>query len=137
MALSVMYYRRENRNLRGIRNEAVPEASYTPITIVNPLTNGPLTIYNQAANTVGGQRNVLVNSPLLDNDYDGFEISVQRRFSQQASLLAGYHYGKARGSILTSGRVHQPGPQRPEQLHRPHWCDRQRRTAPIQTLRQL
>jgi outer membrane receptor protein involved in Fe transport len=103
VGLSVMYYRRENRNLRGIRNEAAPPESYTPVTIVNALTGAPLTIYNQAPSTLGGQRNVLVNSPLLDNTYDGVEIAVQRRFSGGASLLAGYHYGKARGSILTSG----------------------------------
>ena len=103
VGMSVMYYRRENRNLRGIRNEAVPESSYTPVTIVNPLTSQPLTVYNQAPATLGGQRNVLVNSPLLDNSYNGVEVSVQRRFTNQASLLAGYHYGKARGSILTSG----------------------------------
>ena len=54
-----MYNRREQRDLRSNINRAVPYDSYIPIVITNPLTNEPLTIYNQNPATVGGQDNIL------------------------------------------------------------------------------
>ncbi len=103
VGLSVMFYRRDNRNFRGIRNVAVPESAYTPVTVANPLTGEPLTVYNIQSAFVGKQDNLLTNSDLLDNTYNGVEASVQRRFAAGTFLLAGYHYGKALGFIGNSG----------------------------------
>lgn len=102
VGLSVMFYRRENRDLRSVQNVAVPTSGYIPVTVNNPLTNAPLTVYNQDPATVGRQQNVLTNSPLLDVNYNGVEFSLTRRFSQGASLVGGYHYGKTLGSIYSS-----------------------------------
>ncbi len=104
---SVMYYRRENRDLRGTINRAVPYASYIPVVISNPLNNQPLTIYNQNPSTVGLQDNVLTNSPKLDSIYNGIEFTIQRRFSPDAYVNAGYHYGKDLGRI-TTGELNDP-----------------------------
>ncbi|HYU78346.1 MAG TPA: TonB-dependent receptor [Vicinamibacterales bacterium] len=103
IGVSAYFYRRENRNFRGPHNVLVPTSSYIPVTIVNPLNNQNLTIYDQDPGTLGRQDNLISNDPRLDNDYNGVELQVQRRFSNKASLLAGYHYGRAQGAILTSG----------------------------------
>jgi len=107
LAGSVMYYRRENRNLRATRNEAVPSETYIPVVINNPLTNQPLTIYNQNPATSGRQNNILTNSSKLDTNYNGIELAIQRRFSADAYLQGGYHYGKDLGRI-SSGELNDP-----------------------------
>ena len=104
---SVMYYRRENRDLRGTRNLAVPTDSYIPVVITNPLSNESLTIYNQSGATAGRQDNLLTNSSKLNTNYNGVEFTIQRRFSPQVYLLAGYHYGKALGRIA-AGELNDP-----------------------------
>ncbi|HYU78065.1 MAG TPA: TonB-dependent receptor [Vicinamibacterales bacterium] len=106
--LSVFYYRRENRDLRGTVNLAVPTASYIPVTITNPVTNQPLTIYNQNPATAGLQDNLLTNVDKLNFDYNGIEVAVQRRFTSRSSVLAGYQYGKATGRISTGGDLNDP-----------------------------
>lgn len=108
LAMSVMYFRRENRDLRGTFNRAVPTASYVPVTITNPIDSAPLTIYNQSTATAGRQDNLLANSDKLDNDYNGIEIALQRRFSRSGSFMAGYHYGKNLGRIVTTGDLNDP-----------------------------
>ncbi len=69
----------------GIANRAVPTDSYIPVTITNPLTNQPLTIYNQNPATVGRQDNIRTNSSKLDSDYNGVEVSMVRRFGPARS----------------------------------------------------
>ena len=104
LGLSVTFYRRENRNMRGPRNLAIPASSYIPVTVNNLLTNEPMTIFNQDPATLGLQNNVIMNADILNNDYNGIEFVVQRRFSSRGFLLAGYHYGKKLGSILLNDR---------------------------------
>jgi hypothetical protein len=102
-----MYFRRENRNNRALRNRAVPTESYIPITITNPLTNDPLTIYNQNPDTSGRQDNLLTNSSELDSTYNGIEFAIQRRFKADTYLQAGYHYGTNLGRIV-NGELNDP-----------------------------
>ncbi|MGH9333352.1 MAG: TonB-dependent receptor plug domain-containing protein, partial [Vicinamibacteria bacterium] len=107
LAVSVTYNRKENRNERAPKNLAVPRESYIPIVINNPLTNEPLTIFNQDPATLGLQENVITNDSRLDNTYNGIEFAVQRRFSGNAYIQAGYHYGKDLGRIA-AGELNDP-----------------------------
>ncbi|HYU78828.1 MAG TPA: TonB-dependent receptor, partial [Vicinamibacterales bacterium] len=107
IGVAVTYYRRENRDSRATRNLAVPYDSYVPVVIGNPLNNQPLTIYNQSPATAGRQDNVLTNDSKLDNDYNGIEFAITRRFSPQAYFMAGYHYGKNLGWI-SSAELNDP-----------------------------
>jgi hypothetical protein len=106
--LSVFYFRRENRDLRGTVNLGVPTSSYIPVTITNSITNQPLTIYNQSPATAGRQDNLLTVVDKLNSDYNGVEIAVQRRFTAKSSLLAGYQYGKTLGRVSTGGDLNDP-----------------------------
>jgi len=108
VGMTVMFFRRENRDLRGTMNRAVPPESYIPVSITNPADGSALTIYNQNPSLAGRQDNLLTNSSKLDTVYNGVEIAVQRRFSQKGSFLAGYHYGKNLGRITTGGDLNDP-----------------------------
>lgn len=101
LAVSVMYHRMENRDDRAPYNLAVPRESYIPIVITNPLDGSPLTIYNQNPATAGKQQNVIINDSLLNSSYNGIEFTLQKRFSGNAYLQGGYHYGKDLGRIAT------------------------------------
>ncbi len=107
LKVSIMGYRRENRDLRATRNRAVPFESYIPVVISNPLTNQPLTIYNQNPATTGRQDNILTNSSKLDTTYNGVEISFLRRFAKDTQVSGGYHYGKDLGRIA-AGELNDP-----------------------------
>lgn len=100
--VGLMYYHRTNRNMIGVRNEAVPSDSYTPVTLANPL-GGDITIYNLKPEFVGRQQNVRDNIDLLDNDYDGIELTAVKRFSDRWQMLLGYTYGKNTGGISFGG----------------------------------
>ena len=54
--MSVGYYGRRFCDLYTAVNAAVPPAAYTPVTITNPLTSQPLTVYNQNPSTRGQVR---------------------------------------------------------------------------------
>src|SRR5438093_750861 len=58
-SVSVGYYGRRFSDLYTTVNAAVPSSAYTPVTITNPLTNQPLTVYNQDPPTRGLVRNVV------------------------------------------------------------------------------
>jgi hypothetical protein len=104
---SLTYFRRENRGQFASLNLAVPTGSYIPVVIINPLTNQPLTIYNQNPATAGLQQNVIANSSLLDDTFNGIELAIQRRFSADSYLQGGYAYGKDIGRINT-GDLNDP-----------------------------
>ncbi len=107
LRVSVMAHRREQRDIYGIRNNAVPAESYIPVVITNPLNNQPLTTYNQNPATTGLQSNVRTNSSKLDSEYNGVELSFIRRFGARSRLQGGYHYGKNLGWIST-GELNDP-----------------------------
>jgi hypothetical protein len=107
VGMTVMYFRRENRDLRGTMNLAVPTDSYIPVTISNPLDQSALTIYNQNPALAGRQDNLLTNASKLDTTYNGIEVAVNRRFSANGSFMVGYHYGGDRGRIA-SGDLNDP-----------------------------
>ncbi|HSL20010.1 MAG TPA: TonB-dependent receptor [Vicinamibacterales bacterium] len=102
LKVSVMAYRREQRDMRATVNRAVPTDSYIPVVINNPLTNQPLTIYNQNPSTAGKQDNILENRTELDTNYNGIEFHLQRRFGSKGQVQGGYHYGRNLGRIVST-----------------------------------
>jgi hypothetical protein len=93
-AVGGTYYRRLLRNLIGSLNMAVLPTDYVPVTITNPLTNQPLTVYNQSAETVGRRDTVVTNQDTLDSDYNGVEIRANARFRSGGLLASGVTYGR-------------------------------------------
>src|SRR5581483_8997933 len=87
-------------------NAAVPASSYTPVTITNPLTNQPLTVYNQDPATRTAVRNVLSTVPDLRQFYNGVEFQVNTRFTK-GTAFGGLTIGADKGD-LDSGDLNNP-----------------------------
>jgi hypothetical protein len=94
---SVGYYHRNFYNLYGIVNTDVPSSDYTAVTVTNPLTGQPLTVYNQAAST-RGQINYLEKTlPQLYQRYNGVEFQVNTQIAK-ATVFGGFTIGKDYGT---------------------------------------
>jgi hypothetical protein len=105
-AVMVGYYGRRFWDLYTTVNDAVPSTAYTPVTITNPLTNQPMTVYNQDPATRGQVRNVLKTIPDLRHKYHGVEFQVSTRMTR-ATLFAGLTIGANRGD-QDSGDLNNP-----------------------------
>ena len=104
-SVSVGYYGRQFADLYTTVNAAVPSTAYTPVTIANPLTNQPLTVYNQDPAMRGAVRNVLTTLPELEQHYNGVEFQVNTRLDRAivfAGLTIGRDYGDQEGSDLNN-----------------------------------
>lgn len=101
-SVSVGYYGRRFSDLYTTVNDAVPASAYTPVTITNPLTNEPLTVYNQDPATRGQVRNVLKTIPEFEHVYHGVEFQVNTRMSK-ATLFAGLTIGRDYGDSENAG----------------------------------
>jgi hypothetical protein len=102
LAVSVAYFRREYRNLYGVKNTLVRPNDYTPVTITNPLNGEAMTVYNQNASTVGRVDLFLSNYSELDRTYNGVEVKAEKRFGNGANLIGGITFGRNEGSIRGS-----------------------------------
>jgi hypothetical protein len=105
-AVMAGYYGRRFWDLYTTVNDAVPSTAYTPVTITNPLTNEPLTVYNQDPATRGQVRNVLKTIPDLKHRYHGVEFQVNTRM-ERATVFAGLTIGANRGDQDT-GDLNNP-----------------------------
>ena len=102
-AVSVGYYHRSFYDLYGITNSAVPSNDYTATTIANPITNQPMTVYNQTAN-IGKNATLEKTLPVITQHYNGVEFIASTRFSRGTlfgSFTVGKDYGIPDGSTTS------------------------------------
>jgi len=95
-SVSVGYFGRQFRDLYTTVNALVPSTAYTLVTITNPLTNQPMTVFNQDPATRGSVRNVVSTIPDLKQWYNGVEFQVNARLSR-STLFGGFTIGKDYG----------------------------------------
>jgi hypothetical protein len=100
-SVSVGYYGRQFGDLYTTVNAAVPPSSYTPVVITNPLTQQPLTVYNQDPATRSAVRNVVTTIPSLNQHYNGVEFQVNTRLTR-ATLFGGFTIGRDSGDQDTA-----------------------------------
>jgi hypothetical protein len=105
-SVMVGYYGRRFWNLYTTVNDAVPSTAYSPVTIANPLTGEPMTVYNQDPTTRGQVRNVLRTIPDLSQFYNGVEFQVNTR-TDRATVFAGLTIGRSEGDQDT-GDLNNP-----------------------------
>lgn len=105
--LGVMYYHRTNRDQIGTRNLAVPSSAYTEQTVSVPGSptgpGGTATFYNLSSAYLGLQNTVLDNDPYLDTNYNGVELTANKRFSRRWQMVAGLTIGQNKGGVNTAG----------------------------------
>jgi hypothetical protein len=97
--LSVTGWYRSTVDQIGRENLSVLPSDYSPVTITNPLTGGPLTVYNQSVATKGLVNYELVNSKLLNTEYRGIDIAFRRQMTRRWMVLGGVTLGRNRGAI--------------------------------------
>ncbi|MGH9145003.1 MAG: TonB-dependent receptor, partial [Vicinamibacterales bacterium] len=95
-SVSLGYYGRRFTDLYTTVNAAVPASSYTPVTVTNPLTSAPLTVYNQDPATRTLSRNLLTTLPDLRQTYNGVEAQVNTRL-RNATIFGGVTIGRDHG----------------------------------------
>lgn len=105
-SVSVGYYRRQFSDLYTTVNALVPSTAYTAVTITNPLTSQPMTVYNQDPATRGAVQNQLTTIPDLRQTYNGVEFQVNTRMSK-ATVFGGLTIGRNFGD-QDSGDLNNP-----------------------------
>jgi hypothetical protein len=105
-SVSLGYYGRRFGDLYTTVNAAVPASSYFPVTITDPLTNQPMTVYNQDPATKNAVRNVVTTIPSLRQFYNGVETQVNTRFSK-GTVFGGLTVGADKGDN-DSGDLNNP-----------------------------
>jgi hypothetical protein len=74
--------------------------NWTSKTVVDPYNGQTLTFYEKINLTAA--EIYIVNPPGLNRDYDGFEITVNKRYSKGWALNLSYVYAKSRGLLTTT-----------------------------------
>jgi len=102
VVVSVGYTRRETRRNIGAKNVAVPLESYIPLQVTEANSGRQVTVYNQAPALRGRVDNLWDNFSELDTDYNGTDISVNKRMSNRWSMNGGASFGKTTGDIYAT-----------------------------------
>ena len=108
-AVSLSYHRRQHRNGLGVVDLARPASAYTPVTrsYIDP-DNGPtnVTVYNLDPALATLRDRVITNVDVLESDYDGVQLSFNKRMSNRWQLLGGVtfqnHEGFAHSGTFTN-----------------------------------
>ena len=99
--LTVGYTNRQTRRNIGFRNVAVPIDTYIPLQVTEANSGRLVTVYNQAPALRGKQDNLYFNTDTADSDYNGADITINRRMSNKWSVNGGASFGKTLGDILS------------------------------------
>ena len=94
IALGAHYIGRKWKNLI---EDIDPSTRYEPITVINPITQEPITVYNRL--DFGDINTLLTNPPGLFRRYDGLEIFLNRHFSNKLNLSGSIVVSKVKGNI--------------------------------------
>jgi carboxypeptidase family protein len=97
MVVTAGYTRREKRGNLGSRNLLVAENSYIPLTVTEANSGKQVTIHNQAPELRGLRDVVWTNEKLLDSDYNGADITLDKRMSRGWMMTGGVSVGKNTG----------------------------------------
>ena len=107
MVLSLGYTHRQTRRNLGQRNMAVPENTYTPITVLEPTSGRTVTVLQPGCGARGAQPTLWDNEKILNSNYNGGDVTVNKRMSNGWSLMAGASYGKSIGEVV-GGDLNNP-----------------------------
>ena len=107
--IGVNYYFRVTKNQMGTPNLSTPLSDWTPITalngvtLMNPITKQPLTVYQLKSGDIGLFNSVLTTIPAFDdNRYDGVDFTAEKRLSHNWQVLTGFTVSRNTG-LLNSG----------------------------------
>jgi len=96
LSASIRLFRRDEQQRLAAVNVGVPAQAFTPVSILDPYTEQPLTVYQQNPATFGQDRYLLTNPPGLTERNSGLvaELANQwRRLAFHLSFVAEKSYG--------------------------------------------
>lgn len=73
---------------------------YVPVTVTDPYDGSTQTFYNRTQ-LIPVEEWYMINPPDANRDYDGVEVTVNKRYSHGWQMQASYVYQKSRGMIAT------------------------------------
>ena len=73
--------------------------NYEPVTVTDPYDGSEQIFYNRTELSPGDW--YMINPPDANRDYDGVEVTVNKRYSHGWQMQASYVYQKSRGMIAT------------------------------------
>lgn len=99
-------FKREG-NLLGTVNAAVPFSSYNPLTVVNPITQEPMTIYTLRTEFRGRPGQTVLTNPgnrpddtvTLARKYNGLEVVLRKRLENRWQFETSYVWGRGKGNV--------------------------------------
>jgi hypothetical protein len=92
----------------GSRNLAVPLASYVPIQVTETVTGRRVTVYNQDPATRGKFDVLFANEPELNQYFNGFDLTFNKRISNRWMITGGLSFGKNVGDVYGTADLNNP-----------------------------
>jgi hypothetical protein len=102
IVVSVGYTHRETRRNIALQNLAVPASSYIPLVVTEVNSGQQVTVYNQDPTLSGKFDNFWSNRPEEDTNYNGADVTVNKRMSNHFSLTGGASFGHTTGDVLST-----------------------------------
>jgi hypothetical protein len=106
--VSASYTRRETRRNIGSRNLAVPFDSYIPLPVTEATSGRPVTVYNQNPALRNRFDTLWDNYPELNTNYNGADLTINKRMSRRWMALGGVSFGRTRGDIYGTSDLNNP-----------------------------
>ncbi len=89
IAVTFEWFHSDFKDLIERNNVALTASSWTPVTVVNPIDNSSVTVYNLQSSFASAVQNVDSTDPALKRWYNGFEFNVNARLPHGVRLLGG------------------------------------------------
>jgi hypothetical protein len=108
LVVSVGYTHRQTRRNIGSRNVAVPTDTYIPLVVTEANSGRQVTVYNQAPSLRGKNDILWDNEPALNSDFNGADLTVNKRLSHRWSVTGGASFGKTKGDTAGTSDLNNP-----------------------------
>jgi hypothetical protein len=92
----------EALDVAAIKKGSYIWSGYTPVTAVDPFNGETVTFFNRSIGQVE-QTSFLTNPEPAKRDYTGFELVLNKRFSNNWMMMTSYVYSKPTGLMGTDG----------------------------------
>ncbi len=98
LSFSIQYNHREDKQLFGGDDRV---AQWAPFTATDSMTNNTFTMYYQT--NVGENDQYVINNDKLHRKYDGVDIIMRKRFSNNWQMMGSFTWNIAKGNIYLGG----------------------------------
>lgn len=108
MVFTAAYFHRGMRRMLGSMNVAVPRDSYIPLQVVEATSGRRVTVYNQNPALRGRFDVAWDNFSQLDSNFNGLDLTLNKRFDQRWMLITGVSFGSNEGDIFGTADLNNP-----------------------------